>query len=50
MRRVFSETLHERIFFAGEACSIEFFGTIHGAWFSAVAAARRALEIAARAA
>jgi monoamine oxidase len=36
--------LHERIFFAGEACSIQYFGTIHGAWYSAVGAAERALK------
>ncbi len=48
LRAVFSEVLHERILFAGEANSIEFFGTIHGAWFSAVQAAQRALDIVAR--
>ncbi|MFL6620372.1 MAG: flavin monoamine oxidase family protein [Povalibacter sp.] len=44
-RHQFNEPLRERILFAGEACSIEFFGTIHGAWFSAVSAAERALSI-----
>jgi monoamine oxidase len=34
----------ERLYFAGEACSIESFGTIHGAWRSGVEAAKRALE------
>ena len=45
MRRQFSVPLHERIFFAGEANSIDYFGTIHGAWFSAVAAADQTLAL-----
>lgn len=39
-------SLRDRIFFAGEACSINYFGTIHGAWYSAVGAAEQALKIA----
>ena len=49
MWRQFSVPLFERIFFAGEANSIEYFGTIHGAWFSAVAAADQALTLLGRA-
>jgi monoamine oxidase len=33
----------ERIHFAGEACSINFFGTAHGAYISAVAAAEQTI-------
>lgn len=43
LRERLSEPVHDRVFFAGEACSIEHFGTVHGAWHSAVDAARRAL-------
>jgi monoamine oxidase len=43
LRQQLSEPVQERIFFAGEACSIEYFGTIHGAWHSAVNAAGKAL-------
>ena len=42
-REQLSEPLHERIFFAGEACSHGPFGTIHGAWHSGVSAAGKAL-------
>lgn len=45
MRRVLSEPVHERVFYAGEACSIEYFGAIHGAWHSGVAAAERACAL-----
>lgn len=34
----------ERLFFAGEACSIQSFGTIHGAWHSGVRAAQAVLR------
>jgi monoamine oxidase len=43
MREVLQEPIAERIFFAGEACSIEYFGTVMGAWRSGVSAAERAL-------
>jgi monoamine oxidase len=33
-----------KIFFAGEACSIRDFGTVHGAWFSGESAARAVAE------
>jgi monoamine oxidase len=39
-RPVLSEPLGERVFFAGEACSLEAFGTVHGARASGEAAAR----------
>jgi hypothetical protein len=45
MRHQLNQVMHERVLFAGEACSIEFFGTIHGAWFSAVQAADQAVAI-----
>jgi len=45
-REQLNQTLNGRIFFAGEACSTDYFGTIHGAWYSAVAAAQRALRTA----
>ncbi len=32
-----------RLHFAGEACSVEYYGTLHGAWLSGVAAAERLL-------
>jgi monoamine oxidase len=35
------EPVDERLYFAGEACSINFFGTAHGAFISAAAAADR---------
>ncbi|HEX7116010.1 MAG TPA: NAD(P)/FAD-dependent oxidoreductase [Steroidobacter sp.] len=34
----------ERLFFAGEACSLDSFGTIHGAWASATQAAGAVLK------
>jgi len=42
-RAVLAAPVDDRLFFAGEACSIEFFGTAHGAYLSGVAAAERAL-------
>lgn len=42
-REQLNEALNERIFFAGEACSLDYFGTIHGAWHSGVSAAEKAL-------
>ena len=32
-----------RLHFAGEACSVNYFGTVHGAWRSGLAAAARLL-------
>lgn len=44
-RERLSEPVHERVFFAGEACSIDQFGTIQGAWDTGVAAAERAMAV-----
>jgi monoamine oxidase len=46
MREVLNQPVGERMFFAGEACSVEHFGTIHGAWESGVHAAAQALRVA----
>ncbi len=46
MREVLNQPVGERLFFAGEACSVDHFGTIHGAWESGVRAAARALRVA----
>ena len=45
MREVLNQPVGERMFFAGEACSVEHFGTIHGAWESGVRAAALALRV-----
>jgi monoamine oxidase len=42
-RRILAAPVDDRLFFAGEACSINFFGTAHGAYLSAVAAAEAAV-------
>jgi len=42
-RAVLARPIEDRLFFAGEACSIEFFGTAHGAYFSGIAAAEQVL-------
>jgi monoamine oxidase len=42
-RRVLAEPVDERIHFAGEACSIPYFGTAHGAFITAEAAADRVI-------
>jgi monoamine oxidase len=44
LRERLQATVGERLFFAGEACSLESFGTIHGAWHSGVRAAEAALR------
>ena len=43
-RHVLGEPIGERLFFAGEACSIDAYGTVHGAWQSGEAAAARVLH------
>jgi len=49
LRPVLAEPLGERVFFAGEACSLDAFGTVHGARASGEAAARAvALRLGAR--
>jgi monoamine oxidase len=42
-REKLAEPVDDRLFFAGEACNLPFFGTAHGAYLSAVAAAERAI-------
>jgi monoamine oxidase len=39
-RTVLAHPVAERIFFAGDACTVDTFGAIHGAWASGEAAAR----------
>jgi len=43
MREKLQEPVAERLFFAGEACAIDYFGTVMGAWRSGVSAAEQAL-------
>lgn len=43
MRSVLAAPVEHRLFFAGEACSAEFFSTVHGAWLTGVDAGRAAL-------
>jgi monoamine oxidase len=42
-RAVLAAPVDDRLFFAGEACSRNFFSTAHGAWLSGIAAADAAL-------
>ena len=42
-RAVLAAPVDDRLFFAGEACSPNFFSTAHGAWMSGVTAAEAAL-------
>ncbi len=42
-RAILAEAVDDRLFFAGEACSIEFFGTAHGAYTTGVTAAEHAI-------
>jgi monoamine oxidase len=44
MRERLSEALNDTVFFAGEACSTQYFGTIMGAAQTGVAAAQRVLR------
>lgn len=44
LRDRLSEALDETVFFAGEACSTTYFGTVMGAYQAGVAAAQRALS------
>ena len=48
-RLTLSEPIRDCIFFAGEACSTDRFGTIYGAWHSGVAAAAKAFAVLPRA-
>lgn len=45
-RRVLAEPVDNRIFFAGEACSIDSFSTAHGAYLTGLAAAEAAIDAA----
>jgi monoamine oxidase len=38
---VLARPVGERVFFAGDACTVDTFGEIRGAWASGVEAARR---------
>ena len=49
LREQLSEPPQGRVFFAGEACSMEYFSTINGAWLSGVAAAAKAFAVLPRA-
>jgi monoamine oxidase len=40
-RKVLARPVAERVFFAGDACTIDTFGAIHGAWASGAESARR---------
>jgi monoamine oxidase len=40
-REVLAQPLSRQLAFAGEACSVPFYGTLHGAWLSGRAAADR---------
>jgi monoamine oxidase len=42
-RLILADPVEERLYFAGEACAVEFFGTAHGAFITAIAAADRAI-------
>jgi len=42
-RAVLAAPVDDRLFFAGEACSPNFFSTAHGAWLSGITAADAAL-------
>ena len=48
-RAVLAEPVGERVFFAGDACVVDTYGAINGAWDSAVAATRRIVAARARA-
>ncbi len=45
LRPVLSEPVAERIFFAGEACALDAYGTVHGAAKSGAAAAETACKV-----
>jgi monoamine oxidase len=42
-RAVLAQPVAPNLLFAGEACSMEYYGTLHGAWLSGVAAAQSLL-------
>jgi monoamine oxidase len=45
LREQLNRPVADRIYFAGEASSVKHFGTVHGAWHSAVAATEKALGL-----
>jgi monoamine oxidase len=47
-RALFTAPVEDRLFFAGEHCSPNFFSTVHGAWITGEAAGRAALASLAR--
>ncbi|MFM1887363.1 MAG: hypothetical protein RL026_2520 [Pseudomonadota bacterium] len=44
-RQRLSQPVGERLWYAGEACSVQHFGTLHGAWQSGCTAAREILAL-----
>jgi len=44
-RAALAQPIDERLFFAGEACSLNDFSTAHGAWLTGVAAADRIIDV-----
>ena len=44
-RALLAAPVDDRLFFAGEACSSEYFSTAHGAYFTGVDAANRAIAV-----
>jgi monoamine oxidase len=47
-RKVLAQPVAERVFFAGDACTVDTFGAIHGAWASGEEAARRVAALSRR--
>ena len=47
-RKVLARPVGERVFFAGDACTVDTFGAIHGAWASGVSAAQHLIATLAR--
>ena len=45
-RRILGQPVADRVFFAGDACTTDTFGAIHGAWASGAAAARNVVGLA----
>lgn len=43
-RQILARPVAPQLLFAGEACSAEYYGTVHGAWLSGVAAAEQLLK------
>ena len=43
-RKALGQVVEEKIYFAGEASSVEHFGTVHGAYFSGIQSAKKILD------